>query len=206
MGSVQSVLAMMGLLKVLPLLLGVASAEITCDECMVTMDMFVDIMTSKPSLNQQVEYLVAGACPLDPVPFECEDLLTEFWPEMGTLLYNKFLSGAGACPELNIMNGACERELREWTCEECESMIWAITHLKREKIQDMIHYLQGDAFCGQHPDNHECHGQMERLIPIADDLINEGWLESMDIICGNIANVCSEGFHPSRTLMPTTVA
>merc|ERR1719348_1540955 len=177
----------MGLLKVLPLLLGVASAEITCDECMETMDMFVDIMTSKPSLNQQVEYLVAGACPLDPVPFECEDLLTEFWPEMGTLLYNKFLSGAGACPELNIM-------------------IWAITHLKREKIQDMIHYLQGDAFCGQHPDNHECHGQMERLIPIADDLINEGWLESMDIICGNIANVCSEGFHPSRTLMPTTVA
>ena len=47
---------------------------------------------------------------------------------------------------------------REWTCDECVGGINAIGDLitNPDTIQEVITFLKGEAFCGQHPDAAHC--------------------------------------------------
>merc|ERR1711915_462240 len=114
-------------------------------------------------------------------------LLAAAWPNIGALMYPEFLSGPAACPDLMEDPGCM---LREVTCDECLYMLNAINSLKEKKIQEIIHFLTGDAYCGQYPEAHQCHGQIERLIPLAIPALGDFLLERADDVCMEIAGVC----------------
>merc|ERR1712080_7021 len=166
----------------------VASAQVipTCDECKAAVDGLVTRLTSDASIDEQTTILISMLCPAVPDPQQCEDGLTVAWPEIGRAVYPKFLESTSVCTQ----QGSCT--LREWTCEACLDGIIRIAGIINDPatIAEVTAFVQGDGFCGQHPENAECPDQMSLLIPDALPILADVMIETDTELCQDIVGVC----------------
>merc|ERR1711988_816727 len=139
------------------------SAAPTCDECIAAMDALVARLTGEASLVEQINVMAATICPQAENPGDCITRLTEAWPEIAGLIYPRYLDGNAVCGAL----GSCA--LREWTCEECTNGLVQIATIfvQQEYIDDIISFLQGEAYCGVHTDHPTCLEDIAALMPAA---------------------------------------
>merc|ERR1712107_876870 len=96
-------------------------------------------------------------------PGDCITRLTAAWLEIAGLISPRYLDGNAVCGAL----GSCA--LREWTCEECTNGLVQIATIfvQQEYIDDIISFLQGEAYSGVHADHPTCLEDIAVLMPAA---------------------------------------
>merc|ERR1712033_22721 len=137
-----------------------ASADVTCDECVASMGALVARLTSEESIAEQIAILTGTICPGSDDPDACNDGLPQAWPGIAAAMYPEFLEGNAVCGDIM----GC---VREWTCEECQGGIAAVADLINANIPAVVEFLSGDAFCGQHLDHPDCPENIANLMPQA---------------------------------------
>jgi hypothetical protein len=99
-------------------------------------------LSSEQSLDFQTIAIIESFCPETDDPARCENLLTEFWPIIGTIMYPVFIEGYFLCGALNI----CMRRnaLKEWTCENCVKSVNDIADIiiSEETITAVMDFLK----------------------------------------------------------------
>merc|ERR1711887_59775 len=138
-----------------------ASADVTCDECVTSMGALVARLTSEESIAEQVAILTGTICPGSADPDACNEGLPLAWPGIAAAMYPEFLEGNAVCGDIM----GC---VRDWTCEECQGGIAAIADMINDNVAAVVEFLSGDAFCGQHIDEHpDCPENIANLMPQA---------------------------------------
>ena len=101
-------------------------------------------------------------------------------------MYPVFLEGTSVCGQIM----GCQ--LRDWTCDECTGGLAAIGGIIADPatIADVVTFLQGDAFCGQHTDQASCPDDVDRLMPLAMPILAAVLTETAPEICQDINGVC----------------
>jgi len=56
--------------------------------------------------------------------------------------------------------------------------------------EDIIAFLQGDDFCGKHPEDPDCAARVDGLMRAAVPVLGAAFIESSTEICQDIAGVC----------------
>merc|ERR1711937_560510 len=152
-------------------LLAVSSAQVTCDECKTAGAAMVARLTGEESIAEQVAVLVGTLCPGAEDPAGCEAGIPEAWPEIAMAMYPVFQD-------------------RETTCELCLDGISRIDASLTAQVEDIIAFLQGEAFCGNHPDVETCPEDVDGLIRAAVPILGAAFVEAGTEICQDIAGVC----------------
>merc|ERR1712020_73564 len=162
------------------------SAAPTCDECIAAMDALVARLTGETSLGEQISVMVDTICPQAENPEDCITRLTAAWPEIAGLIYPRYLDGNAVCGAL----GSCA--LREWTCEECTNGLVQIATIfvQQEYIDDIISFLQGEAYCGAHTDHPTCTEDIAALMPAALPVLASVLTVQAPEICRDNVGVC----------------
>merc|ERR1711884_979828 len=162
------------------------SAAPTCDECIAAMDALVARLTGETSLGEQISVMVDTICPQAENPEDCITRLTAAWPEIAGLIYPRYLDGNAVCGAL----GSCA--LREWTCEECTNGLVQIATIfvQQEYIDDIISFLQGEAYCGVHADHPTCLEDIAALMPAALPVLASVLTVQAPEICRDNVGVC----------------
>merc|ERR1712001_557915 len=162
------------------------SAAPTCDECIAAMDALVARLTGETSLREQIEVMAATICPQAENPEDCVTRLTAAWPEIAGLIYPRYLDGNTVCGAL----GSCT--LREWTCEECTDGLVQIATIFNVQtyIDDIIAFLQGEAYCGAHTDQASCPEDIGALMPAALPVLASLLTVQAPEICRDNVGVC----------------
>merc|ERR1712121_164045 len=70
-----------------------ASADVTCDECVASMGALVARLTSEESIAEQIAILTGTICPGSDDPDACNDGLPQAWPGIAAAMYPEFLEG-----------------------------------------------------------------------------------------------------------------
>merc|ERR1711971_1462099 len=152
--SSSAIMKMFAIALVAIMALTTTSATPTCEECVFAMDALVTRLTGEDSIAEQTSVMADTICPQAENPEDCVTRLTAAWPEIAGLIYPRYLDGNTVCGAL----GSCT--LREWTCEECTDGLVQIATIFNEQtyIDDIIAFLQGEAYCGTHTDQASCPG------------------------------------------------
>merc|ERR1719348_1246597 len=134
-----------------------SSQEATCEECTTIVGNLVARLTSDESIQEQIAILVGTLCPADPVPEDCEAGIPRAWPEIAAAMYPVFLSADELCgPECGTV-----------TCETCTDGLAQLQEYLAGRVNEIVHFLQNEGFCDNHPDVQHCPADMERLIRAA---------------------------------------
>merc|ERR1712130_965143 len=112
--------------------------------------------------------------------------LTAAWPEIAGLIYPRYLDANIVCGAL----GSCT--LREWTCEECTDGLVQIATIFTQQtyIDDIIAFLQGEAYCGAHTDQATCPEDIAALMPAALPVLASLLTAQAPEICRDNVGVC----------------
>merc|ERR1739849_25133 len=132
-------------------LLAVSSAQVTCDECKTAGAAMVARLTGEESIAEQVAVLVGTLCPGAQDPAGCEAGIPAAWPEIAMAMYPVFLEPETVCSAND--DSPCAREI---TCELCLDGIGRLEAYLTAQEEDIIAFLQGEAFCGNHPEVETC--------------------------------------------------
>merc|ERR1712037_808736 len=162
------------------------SATPTCEECVFAMDALVTRLTGEDSIAEQTSVMADTICPQAENPEDCVTRLTAAWPEIAGLIYPRYLDGNAVCGAL----GSCA--LREWTCEECTNGLVQIATIfvQQEYIDDIISFLQGEAYCGVHTDHPTCLEDIAALMPAALPVLASVLTVQAPEICRDNVGVC----------------
>merc|ERR1719154_894894 len=152
-----------------------ANGEVTCDECVASMGKLIERLSGDESIQEQIGILLGNICPGAEDPAACETGIGAAWPDIARAMYPVFLEGTAVCGQIM----GCQ--LREWTCDECTGGLAA--------IGDVVPFLQGDAFCGQHTDQASCPDDVDRLMPLAMPILAAVLTETAPEICQDINGV-----------------
>merc|ERR1712055_1267773 len=68
-----------------------ASADVTCDECVTSMGALVARLTSEESIAEQIAILTGTVCPGSADPDACNEGLPQAWPGIAAAMYPEFL-------------------------------------------------------------------------------------------------------------------
>merc|ERR1712025_1480639 len=68
-----------------------ASADVTCDECVASMGALVARLTSEESVAEQIAILTSTVCPGAPDPDLCTEGITATWQEIADAMFPEFL-------------------------------------------------------------------------------------------------------------------
>merc|ERR1719431_1289327 len=163
--------------------------DVTCEECVASVDSLVAKFTTDESIAEQVDFLIEKLCWMSTDIEQCKWGMTNLWPEISKALYPEFLPGKETCT--NLFN-VCTAAVREWTCDEClEGVIGVSDYMMDPVVMDkMIVFLQGDAFCGNHDMQEHCKEAVIELIPAAMPLLSELLFDDSVSICQGINGVC----------------
>merc|ERR1712058_160068 len=172
-------------LATLASLLAVSSAQVTCDECKTAGANLVARLTGEESIAEQIAVLVGTLCPGAEDPAGCEAGIPEAWPEIAMAMYPVFLDPETTCSAND--DSPCSREI---TCELCLDGISRIEAYLTAQVEDIIAFLQGEAFCGNHPDVETCPEDVDGLIRAAVPILGAAFVEAGTEICQDIAGVC----------------
>merc|ERR1711915_133115 len=128
-------------------LVATASADITCDDCLIFGGNMQTYLMSAESIAEQIEIIVANVCPGVEDPAGCEEGVRGNWETIALAMYPVFLDANDLCMQL----GACAvKSLTSVpTCDECTGSLAAIAGLISDEgqIAEIVAFLQGDAFC-----------------------------------------------------------
>merc|ERR1719347_805889 len=166
-------------------LLAVSSAQVTCDECKTAGAAMVARLTSEESIAEQVAVLVGTLCPGAQDPAGCEAGIPAAWPEIAMAMYPVFLEPETVCSAND--DSPCAREI---TCELCLDGIGRLEAYLTAQEVDIIAFLQGEAFCGNHPEVETCPEDVDGLIRAAVPILGAAFVEAGTEICQDIAGVC----------------
>jgi len=172
-------------LATLASLLAVSSAQVTCEECKTAGANLVARLTGEESIAEQIAVLVGALCPGADDPAGCEEGLPTAWPEIATTMYPVFLEPETLCSVND--DSPCSRE---FTCETCLDGISRLADYLAAEIEDIIAFLQGDDFCGKHPEDPDCAVRVDGLMRAAVPVLGAAFIESSTEICQDIAGVC----------------
>merc|ERR1712130_353089 len=158
----------------------------TCEECVFAMDALVTRLTGETSIAEQISVMVDTICPMAENPDDCVTRLTAAWPEIAGLIYPRHLDANIVCGAL----GSCT--LREWTCEECTDGLVQIATIFTQQtyIDDIIAFLQGEAYCGAHTDQATCPEDIAALMPAALPVLASLLTAQAPEICRDNVGVC----------------
>merc|ERR1712098_998754 len=159
-------------LTTLASLLAVSSAQVTCDECKTAGANLVARLSGEESIAEQIAVLVGALCPGADDPAGCEEGLPTAWPETLCSVND---------------DSPCSRE---FTCELCLDGISRLADYLADEIEDIIAFLQGDDFCGKHPEDPDCAARVDGLMRAAVPVLGAAFIESSTEICQDIAGVC----------------
>merc|ERR1711887_72153 len=81
-----------------------ASADVTCDECVASMGALVARLTSEESVAEQIAILTSTVCPGAPDPEVCTAGITATWQEIADAMFPEFLEGGSVCDRLWAAN------------------------------------------------------------------------------------------------------
>merc|ERR1711953_281752 len=164
------------------------SALPTCEECKFAMDALVTRLTGEASIAVQMSVLVDTICPQAENPDDCVTRLTAAWPEIAGLIYPRYLDGNTVCVGL----GSCALRSGEWTCEECTNGLVQIATIFVQQIyiDDIIAFLQGEAYCGVHTDHPTCTEDIAALMPAALPVLASVLTVQAPEICRDNVGVC----------------
>merc|ERR1711874_211157 len=115
----------------------------TCEECKTAIDGLVARLTGAASVEEQTAILIVTVCPQG---------IAQVWGEIANVMYPVFLEATKVCTILEVC------KLRDWSCEECQGGIAKIAEVIKspEQIAEIVTFLQGDDFCGKHPEATTC--------------------------------------------------
>merc|ERR1711936_307216 len=158
----------------------------TCEECVFAMDALVTRLTGEASIAEQISVMADTICPQSENPEDCLTRLTAAWPEIARLIYPRYLDGNTVCGAL----GSCK--LREWTCEECTDGLVQIATIfvQQTYIDDIIAFLQGEAYWGAHTDHPTCTEDIAALMPAALPVLASLLTAQAPEICRDNVGVC----------------
>merc|ERR1712193_138283 len=154
-------------------LLAVSSAQVTCDECKTAGAAMVARLTSEESIAEQVAVLVGTLCPGAQDPAGCEAGIPAAWPEIAMAMYPVFLEPETVCSANE--DSPCAREI---TCELCLDGMSRLAEYLTAEVEDIIAFLQGEAFCGNHPDAADCPERVDSFIRAAVPILGAAFVES----------------------------
>merc|ERR1712193_192274 len=160
-------------------LLAVSSAQVTCDECKTAGAAMVARLTSEESIAEQVAVLVGTLCPGAQDPAGCEAGIPAAWPEIAMAMYPVFLEPETVCSAND-----------DSPCELCLDGIGRLEAYLTAQEEDIIAFLQGEAFCGNHPEVETCPEDVDGLIRAAVPILGAAFVEAGTEICQDIAGVC----------------
>merc|ERR1712107_88826 len=93
-------------------LLAVASASITCDECLSFTGKVAANMAEEKSVADQITLLVSTLSPMTVDPVACDDGLRTYWPEMASIIYSTYLDSNKVCGQLGPWDSSLDWDLR----------------------------------------------------------------------------------------------
>ena len=160
----------MKVLLCLPALMAMAAATTPCEDCTNIVNAVRDFLTSEPSMQRQVEVLLAEVCPGADNPDECVAGLPGFWAQIGAIMWPGYYEASAEwmCGTEEFC-GAPSRLPRDFTCEDCLGGIKASVEqlLEPETVAAIVDALSGDILCGMAEDPAGCATAVAGLIPAA---------------------------------------
>merc|ERR1712123_331062 len=187
MGTFEKQLsAIMKFLIALSALMALASAtsEATCEDCQAVVMTISAYLTAEESVSNQVEILLAEACPRTEDPETCVEKLPAFWGQVAAVLWPGYYNADAEWMCAN--EDACGAPTRGMTCDECLSGIRASIDqlLSEEFVSGIVEALSGNGFCGGTEDPEMCAKVIADLIPLALPALAGGFdSESTPMLC-----------------------
>merc|ERR1712107_360563 len=117
-------------------LLAMASASITCDQCLSFTGKVAANMAEEKSIADQIDLLVSTLCPMTQDPVACDDGLRTYWPEMASIIYSTYLDSNKVCGQLGLCGfklGLDQRLPAETAL--MESMVLPVFLLAEQKLR-----------------------------------------------------------------------
>merc|ERR1712107_79641 len=165
-------------------LLAMASASITCDQCLSFTGKVAANMAEEKSVADQITLLVSTLCPMTQDPVACDDGLRTYWPEMASIIYSTYLDSKKVCGQL----GLCGFKLglgSEATCGDCTDGVNGVASLLvgRAKVKEMIELVKGKVCLG----NENCNYSVKETLPFAMPIIAEILIVRAPTFCCNFS-------------------
>merc|ERR1712098_212398 len=129
--------------------------------------------------------LIGSICPSTDVTDRCVIEINRIWPEIAMAMYPVFLEPETVCSAND--DSPCAREI---TCELCLDGMERLEAYLTAQEEDIIAFLQGEAFCGNHPEVETCPEDVDGLIRAAVPILGAAFVEAGTEICQDIAGVC----------------
>merc|ERR1719397_655312 len=178
----------MQVLLLISVLAAIATAKLSCEECVTVMDAWKVGATDPEDIRQQVELLVAEVCPQAENPDICMEQLPAFWSALAPIMWSAALDSSVWCTSC-FKSGA--------TCENCTGFIAAVleTLNTSEAEARVADFLAGEAFCDSdlfEGPVEQCANAVVQLIPLAFQILtnHNNNPENINAFCQATLGVC----------------